>query len=410
MRAFRSLGVNSVRTRRAFTELKRKSFHLLGLLIPSIYYLGLRYSNGVLTQSRGVVILGIPTFLLWVIEVLRWISPVFRGHYNRIFSSMLRAQEKAALAEEERILTEGSFAHQVDQLVEAITTPLLGELPASPSSPRNNNGHAQMEGMHTRGAAAAAAAAAAASAASAAAGIQSASSKPLPDSLAADYSKSSRAGPIPLPPIARDSPRSGALHSSASSGGSAVAASEKSEKVFTGTGFFFLGCWLSVVWFTPTIGTASMLNLVLGDMSAAIVGISWGSLKIGKKSLEGTLAMFGVCCMIGSIFFSSGPQGTAVVVVLASLTATMVELLGPEKCQCAQHHQPHKPLLRVFELCVACPLTISLFLVVPVLFLVRCVVLCAGWCDDNITIPLSTGIAYTIAFNLICGGVPKDMS
>src|SRR4051812_36318134 len=125
MRAFRSLGVNTVRTRRAFTELKRKSFHLVGLLIPSIYYLGLRYSNGLMTQNRGIVLLGIPTALLWIVELLRWISPVFRGHYNRIFANLLRKQEKAALAEEERALQEGSFAHSVDQLVEAITTPLL---------------------------------------------------------------------------------------------------------------------------------------------------------------------------------------------------------------------------------------------------------------------------------------------
>jgi len=37
-------------------------------------------------------------------------------------------------------------------------------------------------------------------------------------------------------------------------------------------------------------------------MSAALYGVSFGRIKIGRKSLEGTLAMFSVCFAIGLLF------------------------------------------------------------------------------------------------------------
>ena len=57
---------------------------------------------------------------------------------------------------------------------------------------------------------------------------------------------------------------------------------------------------------------AAILFLVLGDMVAAIVGVSFGGdalgkLKLGregKKSLEGSLAMFFVCFFVGSTIFA----------------------------------------------------------------------------------------------------------
>jgi len=105
-----------------------------------------------------------------------------------------------------------------------------------------------------------------------------------------------------------------------------------------------------------------MLNLVLGDMSAALVGISWGRHSIGNKSLEGTAAMMVVCTAIGLVFFHAEASG-ALIILLASAAATLTELLGPE----------------------------------------------AWWSDDNVTIPLASGVAYTCAFQLLGQGVPKDI-
>lgn len=71
--------------------------------------------------------------------------------------------------------------------------------------------------------------------------------------------------------------------------------------------------------------------------------------------------MFFVCLIVGSIFYSAVP-GTSFVVFIASLAATLVELFGPAD---------------------------------------------KWWADDNLTIPLSTGLVFTAAFYLTAGAVPE---
>lgn len=213
---FHAVGVGNVRTKRALMELRRKSFHLLGLLIPFIYYMGLKYS-GWLTQSRASVIVGSLTTFLWIVELLRLVSTDFRNLYNVVFASLLRKSET------------------------------------------------------------------------------------------------------------------------------------ESPRAFTGTGYFFLGTFLCIALFPPIIGISSMLCLVLGDMTAAIVGISFGYIKIGKKSLEGTLAMFFMCFFIGCVLFWHVPL-SEYVIFIGAFSGTMTELLGPK------------------------------------------------WLDDNLSIPVATGTALTLAF------------
>ena len=95
------LGVSSVRTKRAVTELKRKSFHLLGLLIPVIYYLGSKYTV-FLTQSTAVLIMCLCTGVVWLVEAMRLWWPAFRRWYSRVFASMLRKRE---ISEDKVMLT-----------------------------------------------------------------------------------------------------------------------------------------------------------------------------------------------------------------------------------------------------------------------------------------------------------------
>ena len=68
--------------------------------------------------------------------------------------------------------------------------------------------------------------------------------------------------------------------------------------------------------------------MILGDMSAAIFGISFGRVKIGNKSLEGTLAMFTVCCMIGfNMFWDVHMREYPV--VISAVIASIAELIEP---------------------------------------------------------------------------------
>ena len=63
-------------------------------------------------------------------------------------------------------------------------------------------------------------------------------------------------------------------------------------------------------------------------MTAALIGISFGRTKIGKKSLEGTLACFFTCYLIGMIIFWH-MKFWEYICLVGAITAALVELLNP---------------------------------------------------------------------------------
>ena len=79
---------------------------------------------------------------------------------------------------------------------------------------------------------------------------------------------------------------------------------DKEMDQLSATSYFALGTTLSLSAFPIPVAVTSILWLVLGDMSAALIGVSFGgeacSIKMGregKKSLEGSVAMFIVCSL-----------------------------------------------------------------------------------------------------------------
>lgn len=110
---------------------------------------------------------------------------------------------------------------------------------------------------------------------------------------------------------------------------------EHEKKQLTGGCYFSLGCTLSISLSPPSVAMASILFLVLGDMSAAIIGVAYGGevahVKLGrkgKKSLEGSVAMFLVCFTVGCIVFLSVPL-REYAVAIAAIVATLTELHEP---------------------------------------------------------------------------------
>lgn len=107
-----------------------------------------------------------------------------------------------------------------------------------------------------------------------------------------------------------------------------------------GCSYFSLGCTLAVLLFPPSTAVVSVVWLVLGDMSAALVGRAYGGeaaeVKVGrsssgpfaKKSLEGSFAMFLTCFVTGLIIFWEQPLAEYAV-FLGALAATAVELYEP---------------------------------------------------------------------------------
>lgn len=109
----------------------------------------------------------------------------------------------------------------------------------------------------------------------------------------------------------------------------------KEHAQLTGGCFFSLGCTLSIALSPPSVAMVSILFLVLGDLSAAIIGVSFGGEKVslklgreGKKSLEGSLAMFAVCMTVGCIIFA-GVELREYGVFVGALIATLTELHEP---------------------------------------------------------------------------------
>jgi len=110
---------------------------------------------------------------------------------------------------------------------------------------------------------------------------------------------------------------------------------EKEHNQVTGSVFFSLGCTLAISLFPPGVAMTSILFLVVGDMSAALIGVSFGGdvcrTKIGrqgKKSIEGSVAMFLICFVIGCIVYNEIHLREYAVFV-AALVATLTELYEP---------------------------------------------------------------------------------
>jgi dolichol kinase len=110
---------------------------------------------------------------------------------------------------------------------------------------------------------------------------------------------------------------------------------EKEKAQLSGTSFFSLGCTMAIAFFPPAISTTSILWLVIGDMSAALIGVSFGGdmcvVKMGregKKSAEGSVAMLIACTLIG-IFVYGDVYLSEYAVLIGALAATVTELYEP---------------------------------------------------------------------------------
>ncbi len=87
-----------------------------------------------------------------------------------------------------------------------------------------------------------------------------------------------------------------------------------------------LGTALAVFCFGPEIAALAVAFLVIGDPAAALVGIRFGTHRVGAKSLEGSLA-FLAACMLPVLFLTPVPLSAR---MGGAVAATMAELFsGP---------------------------------------------------------------------------------
>ena len=111
---------------------------------------------------------------------------------------------------------------------------------------------------------------------------------------------------------------------------------QEENKKLTGATYIFSSAFLCTVFFynQPHISFMVISMFIFGDAVAAIVGLSIGKIKIGKKSLEGSLACFLLCLIMCFFVFPNIPELLykwngylpLPLILLASLSITVFEL------------------------------------------------------------------------------------
>tara|TARA_B100000035_G_scaffold258823_1_gene229270 strand:- start:1051 stop:1644 length:594 start_codon:yes stop_codon:yes gene_type:complete len=98
--------------------------------------------------------------------------------------------------------------------------------------------------------------------------------------------------------------------------------SEK-EGGITGATWVFAGSLLTIILVPKPFCIVALLFLAVGDTFAALIGINYPFLKIGRKTLSGSIGCFVTCCIIGSLFSFSLNTST---VIFGAFIATLTEL------------------------------------------------------------------------------------
>ena len=93
----------------------------------------------------------------------------------------------------------------------------------------------------------------------------------------------------------------------------------------TGATWVFVGSLFTIIFVPSPFCILALLFLSVGDTFAAIIGIKYPYIKIGEKTLSGSIACFISCIVIGLIL----DQGIDIeVLIFGALIASIVELIS----------------------------------------------------------------------------------
>ncbi len=101
---------------------------------------------------------------------------------------------------------------------------------------------------------------------------------------------------------------------------------------FSGLPFYALGVGLSIFLFKKEIAIISILYLIFADPIASIVGVYLGKDKLlPNKTLQGTVASFSICLLIGFIYFNVNKlyhPNSIMMIFLGAIGGALSELLS----------------------------------------------------------------------------------
>ena len=98
--------------------------------------------------------------------------------------------------------------------------------------------------------------------------------------------------------------------------------SEKEGEI-TGATWVFAGSLFTIMLIPKPFCIVALFFLAVGDTFAALVGMNYPFLKIGRKTLSGSVACFISCCIIGLLFSHSLNTST---IMFGAFIATLTEL------------------------------------------------------------------------------------
>ena len=98
--------------------------------------------------------------------------------------------------------------------------------------------------------------------------------------------------------------------------------SEKEGEI-TGATWVFAGSLFTIMLIPKPFCIVALFFLAVGDTFAALFGMNYPFLKIGRKTLSGSVACFISCCIIGLLFSHSLNTST---IMFGAFIATLTEL------------------------------------------------------------------------------------
>ena len=103
------------------------------------------------------------------------------------------------------------------------------------------------------------------------------------------------------------------------------------QGMITGTTALLIANIIVIAFFRKQVAIVSLVYMLFGDTASAIIGTKYGKVKIGDKSLEGSLAFFITVMAIALIFSQwTGIRIHLIVLIFGAIAATVTEALPIE--------------------------------------------------------------------------------
>jgi dolichol kinase len=103
------------------------------------------------------------------------------------------------------------------------------------------------------------------------------------------------------------------------------------QGMITGTTALLISNIIVIAFFNKQVAIVSLIYMLFGDTASAIIGTKYGKVKMGDKTLEGSLAFF-ITVMVIALLFSkwTGIRIHLIILIFGAVAATVTEALPIE--------------------------------------------------------------------------------